>query len=65
MSRKKIIEDQINRLGITHNKVAEYSGLSKQDFSKWMYSIIDLPPVHIHKICDLLNLDFNEVLKVK
>ena len=64
MSRKKKIDTRMQQLQLTYMQLAHYLLLSNRELYLWIDNKTELPYEKVLKICDLLNLDINDVQEV-
>lgn len=64
MSRRKNIQRRMQQCGITQQQLAQHSVLSVKALNLWLDNKMTIPYVHLLRIADLLDLEFDDLVEV-
>lgn len=64
MSRRKNIQRRMQQCGITQQQLAQHSMLSVKALNLWLDNKMTIPYVHLLRIADLLDLEFDDLVEV-
>lgn len=64
MSRKKKVMKRMKEMNITHLQIARYVVLSLTTLISWIDGSIEIPYFKVWKICELLNLEPDDVVAI-
>lgn len=64
MSRRKRVQDRMQQLHITYSQIAQHVMLSARVIKDWVEGKVNIPYTYVWKICELLNLECDDVVEV-